>query len=63
MDTEGWLAMDFYMPRTESDFGVKAGDEDEALGKKGNEIPTFVDSFPAINLKQRSYGYSPVLQQ
>lgn len=61
MHTAGWQVMDLYMPRTESDFGVKAGEEDEAL-EKGNEIPKCVDSFPATNLKQRSYRYSPVLQ-
>lgn len=34
MDTEGWLVMDLEMPGTESDFGVKAGNEDEAQGKR-----------------------------
>lgn len=52
MHTAGWQVMDLYMPRTESDFGVKAGEEDEAL-EKGNEIPKCVDSFPATNLKAK----------
>jgi len=34
MDTEGQLAMNVYMPRAGSDFGVKLGDEGEALGKR-----------------------------
>lgn len=50
--------MDLYIPRTESGFGVKAANEDEALGK----IPEFVDPFPTTNLKQRNYGFSPELQ-
>lgn len=32
------------------------------LKEKGSEIPKFVGSSPATNIKQRSYGYSPVLQ-
>lgn len=34
MDTEGWLAMNVFMPRTGNVFGVKVGDEGEALGKR-----------------------------
>lgn len=34
MDTEGWLVMNVYMPRTGSEFGVKVGDKGEALGKR-----------------------------
>lgn len=34
MDTEGWLVMKVYMPRTGSDFGVKVGDGGEAPGKR-----------------------------